>query len=51
MRSTNLEEYRRKVSEGVRRHYATPEGQLHRQKLSESMKRFWRRIKGEEDGE
>jgi hypothetical protein len=40
-----LSEHRKKISEGVRRHYATAEGAQHRKKLSKAMKRKWKELK------
>jgi len=40
-----LEKLRRKISEGMRRHYASPEGERHRNRLREFQKKRWAKLK------
>lgn len=42
---TELDELRRKISEGVRRYYASPAAAIHREKLRQAMKEKWKRLK------
>jgi hypothetical protein len=48
---SKLEDLKQKIANGVKRHYNTPEGTVHRKKLSIAMKKKWKQLKGDEDGE
>lgn len=42
-----LDDLKKKIADGVRRHYETEEGKIHKQKLSDAMKNKWKKLKGD----
>jgi hypothetical protein len=46
---TELEELKRKIAKGVKRHFETEEGKAHREKLRAVMKKRWQRLKAEDE--
>ena len=43
--SVTLADLKKRISDGMNRHYSTPKGQEHRRKLSETMKKRWEELK------